>query len=73
MSVFDKQRFLNKTGEWLKGSGPDNDIVISSRIRLARNIDNILFPGRLTKKNAKDVIDYVVQATAKSDFLKKNM
>ena len=25
-------------GEWLRGSGPDADIVISSRIRLARNL-----------------------------------
>ncbi|MFA5148185.1 MAG: protein arginine kinase [Candidatus Omnitrophota bacterium] len=32
------------TGEWLKGSGPDSDIVMSSRIRLARNIDKYPFP-----------------------------
>ncbi|MBI2923161.1 MAG: protein arginine kinase [Planctomycetes bacterium] len=25
-------------GEWLRGTGPDNDIVMSSRIRLARNL-----------------------------------
>lgn len=25
-------------GEWLRGSGPDSDIVISSRVRLARNL-----------------------------------
>ncbi|MCE9583052.1 MAG: protein arginine kinase [Planctomycetes bacterium] len=27
-----------RTGEWLRGTGPENDIVISSRIRLARNV-----------------------------------
>src|SRR5262249_9716355 len=26
------------SGEWLRGSGPESDIVISSRIRLARNL-----------------------------------
>ena len=26
------------TGEWLRGSGPDSDVVISSRVRLARNL-----------------------------------
>ena len=25
------------SGEWLRGTGPESDIVISSRIRLARN------------------------------------
>ena len=28
----------NCSGEWLRGSGPEADIVISSRIRLARNL-----------------------------------
>ena len=27
-----------RTGTWLSGAGPMNDIVISSRIRLARNL-----------------------------------
>src|SRR6266849_4813576 len=26
------------SGEWLRGSGPESDIVISSRIRLAREL-----------------------------------
>src|SRR3989339_990891 len=30
--------FISQVGEWLKAAGPDNDIVISSRIRLARNL-----------------------------------
>src|SRR5213594_2075774 len=28
----------NHAGEWLRGSGPMSEIVISSRIRLARNL-----------------------------------
>ena len=28
----------NQAGEWLRGSGPMSEIVISSRIRLARNL-----------------------------------
>ena len=28
----------NQAGEWLRGSGPMSEVVISSRIRLARNI-----------------------------------
>jgi protein arginine kinase len=33
-------------GEWLRGSGPESDIVISSRIRLARNLAAFPFTNR---------------------------
>lgn len=33
-------------GEWLRGSGPESDIVISSRIRLARNLADFPFISR---------------------------
>ncbi len=29
---------------WMKEEGPDSDIVMSSRIRLARNLEKIPFP-----------------------------
>ncbi|QDU38470.1 Protein arginine kinase [Maioricimonas rarisocia] len=32
------------SGEWLRGTGPDSDIVVSSRIRLARNLAQFPFP-----------------------------
>lgn len=35
-----------KCGEWLKGSGPESDIVMSSRIRLARNLADYPFIRR---------------------------
>ena len=38
-------RIIANTGEWLTGSGPDSQIVISSRVRLARNLDGKAFPG----------------------------
>jgi protein arginine kinase len=34
------------SGEWLRGTGPESDIVISSRIRLARNIAAVPFTNR---------------------------
>ena len=34
---------LNQSGEWLKGTGLDSDIVISSRVRLARNLSRFPF------------------------------
>jgi protein arginine kinase len=34
------------SGEWLRGSGPESDIVISSRVRLARNLAAYPFTNR---------------------------
>lgn len=38
-----------RAGEWLRGSGPRSEIVISSRIRLARNIAGTTFLSRCTR------------------------
>jgi protein arginine kinase len=37
-------------GEWLQGKGPESDIVISSRIRLARNLAEFPFLSRANPK-----------------------
>jgi protein arginine kinase len=34
------------SGEWLRGTGPESDIVISTRIRLARNLASFPFSNR---------------------------
>ena len=39
---------LTSTGEWLRGTGPESDIVISTRIRLARNLAAFPFTNRAT-------------------------
>lgn len=39
------------SGEWLKGSGPESDIVISSRIRLARNLADFPFIRKATDQD----------------------
>jgi protein arginine kinase len=42
-----------QAGEWLRGSGPMSDIVISSRIRLARNVTGFNFLSRCTRAQRK--------------------
>src|SRR5580658_3978509 len=39
----------NHAGEWLRGSGPLSEIVISSRIRLARNVAGHNFLSRCSR------------------------
>jgi protein arginine kinase len=36
----------NRLGEWLRGSGPESDVVVSTRIRLARNLSGAPFTTR---------------------------
>ena len=50
---------LHKKSEWLKGNGPKSNIVISSRVRLARNIDGYPFYIRSTAENKKKILDDV--------------
>ncbi len=45
----------SKSGEWLKGSGPDSDIVISSRVRLARNLADFPFVSRASESDRADI------------------
>ena len=45
------------SGEWLRGSGPESDIVISSRIRLARNLADFPFISRATDADRADAFD----------------
>jgi len=44
-------------GEWLRGSGPESDIVISTRIRLARNIAGYPFVTRLDPERQATLAD----------------
>ncbi|MFW5692958.1 MAG: ATP--guanido phosphotransferase, partial [Thermoguttaceae bacterium] len=41
----------NTSGEWLRGAGPEADIVISSRIRLARNLADFPFISRANEQD----------------------
>ena len=41
---------------WMSGEGPSADIVLSSRVRLARNLAATTFPPRLAAAAAADVI-----------------
>jgi protein arginine kinase len=45
----------NHAGEWLRGSGPKSEIVISSRIRLARNLAGFPFLTRCSRQQRQSV------------------
>ncbi len=62
---------LNHTSEWLKGTGPNSSIVISSRIRLARNLDKLPFPHWANKKQSEEASNIIQDAISKVDYLKQ--
>src|SRR5271170_542096 len=45
----------NATGEWLSGSGPESDIVMSTRIRLARNVSEFPFLTRIEERQKAEL------------------
>ncbi|MFO0427199.1 MAG: protein arginine kinase [Planctomyces sp.] len=47
------------SGEWLRGDGPDSDIVISSRVRLARNISGFPFMTRMSADARAQVVQTI--------------
>ncbi|MDT3699902.1 MAG: protein arginine kinase [Thermincola sp.] len=60
---------VNKAGsKWMAGTGPDNDIVISSRVRLARNICGYPFPHFIKEKEAEQVFQAVQLAVSDQEL-----
>lgn len=53
-----KRRFAQEAlSEWMKGGGPDSDIVFSSRIRIARNLRQQPFPMLATNQQSQQVME----------------
>jgi protein arginine kinase len=51
------ERFINQAiSSWMSEEGPDSDIVLSSRIRLARNFEEYKFPTLFSHEEAKAII-----------------
>jgi protein arginine kinase len=63
------RRFINEAlSEWMKGKGPDSDIAISSRIRLARNLKEYPFPMLATHSQFEEILDKVQEVLQNEDL-----
>lgn len=49
------QELAQTSGEWLRGTGPESDIVMCSRIRLARNLADFPFTTRASRSEKSDI------------------
>jgi len=61
---------IHQTGEWLKGVGQYAEIVISSRIRLARNLSDLPFPHWAKRAHRAQVRDRILRAVDRCRFLR---
>jgi len=58
-------------GEWLRGDGPEGDIVLSSRVRLARNLADHRFTTRAADPERREVADRVRETVMQSKFAER--
>ncbi|UCD93423.1 MAG: protein arginine kinase [Candidatus Zixiibacteriota bacterium] len=57
--------------DWLSGKGDESTVVISSRVRLARNVAGCVFPGAAGTDTRKKIIEYFESAVSRSDMLSR--
>lgn len=62
------RELVSHAGRWLSGAGPQADIVISSRIRLARNVTGYPFLSQADEHQRQELVDTVHSALAGSDL-----
>ena len=55
-------------GEWLRGTGPEADIVISSRIRLARNLSSFPFTSRASAHQKAEIDQLLRDKVARLEY-----
>lgn len=61
----------NALSRWMNGKGPEGDIVLSSRVRLARNLEGTPFPHRMQEEDGNKVLAGVRLAVEKMNNEKK--
>jgi protein arginine kinase len=62
-----------QVGSWLDGSGPHSDVVLSTRVRLARNLQGFPFPTKAKPEQLAQVLPSVVTAAKKSQAFSEMM
>lgn len=69
--TLDFDTLVYETPPWLDCNAPDSDVVLSSRVRLARNIRNVPFPNRAQPEVLEEVLNEVESTYSGVEFLKE--
>ncbi|MBI3252276.1 MAG: protein arginine kinase [Candidatus Omnitrophica bacterium] len=64
---------LKQACEWLKGTGPNSDIVMSSRVRVARNLEKLPFSHWANKKQEKETMERLEDAVTGVELMRPSL
>ena len=67
MEVMD---FLTSAGELAAQEGPEDHVVLSSRVRLARNLSGVTFPGRAKKASRVETCKLIMPAVSAASAMR---
>lgn len=67
------KQILAQTPAWLSGGGDHADVVLSSRVRLARNIAGFRFVGRADIQERRDVFNLVRKNLTKAGIVSEDL
>lgn len=63
--------FTNQSAEWLRAAGPESDVVVSSRLRFARNLEGFPFLQKLEAPQKEEILGQVEKSIKKVKLTKK--
>ena len=66
-SVF--EQLIDQPSAWLDGRGDEADLVLSTRVRLARNLADVPFTQRAEEDQLKHAVSHIVSACESSESL----
>ncbi len=61
---------ISRSSDWFQKTGHKNDIVISSRLRIARNLSDLCFPHWCTEKKLRSIEETVIDKITNSQKIK---
>ena len=68
--MLSKEQMNSYLTHWISADGPERDIVLSSRIRLARNLENERHPNFANNEARRAISERVQETIAKQDKIK---
>jgi len=64
----EENKIYSNLSHWISGEGPDNEIVLSSRVRLARNLENFVYQNKADNEVRKKISEYVKKTVSSLDL-----
>jgi protein arginine kinase len=61
---------MREPAAWLDASGARSEVILSTRVRLARNLEGERFPGRASRADRERVRERVLDAALRSNYLR---